>query len=188
MELLNLIGLSLGLAADAFAVSLTSGFIIQRIKVNKALKISLFFGCFQGIMPFIGWLTALSFRELMTNIDHWIAFILLIIIGTKMIYEANKIEGDKKTINPLDNYTLLALAIATSIDALAAGFGLSVLKSSILLPCTLIGLVTFFLSFVGVFIGHKVGDIFNSKIEMLGGFVLMGIGSKILIEDLVRMT
>ncbi|MDJ0842814.1 manganese efflux pump MntP [Crocosphaera sp.] len=186
MELINTTFLGLGLAADAFAVSLSSGFVIQRIKFNKALKIALFFGMFQAIMPLIGWLMGLSFREIMTNIDHWIAFILLFGIGSKMIYEAYKnIDKDEK-FNPLDTYTLLALAIATSIDALAAGLGLSLLKTSILFPCILIGLITFSLSFLGVFIGNKFGGIFNQKIEIIGGLTLILIGTKILIEDLIK--
>ena len=186
MELVNITFLALGLAADAFAVSLSSGFIIQRIKVNKALKIALFFGIFQAVMPFIGWLTGLSFREFMTDIDHWIAFTLLLVIGGKMIYEAYKEMDNEPKGNPLDTYTLLALAIATSIDALAAGLGLSLLKTSILFPCTIIGLITFFLSFIGVFIGHKFGSIFNKKIEVIGGLTLILIGSKILLEDLIK--
>ncbi|MDJ0659325.1 MAG: manganese efflux pump MntP family protein [Crocosphaera sp.] len=186
MELINTTFLGLGLAADAFAVSLSSGFVIQRIKLNKALKIALFFGIFQAIMPLIGWLMGLSFREIMTNIDHWIAFILLFGIGSKMIYEAYKNIDEDEKFNPLDTYTLLALAIATSIDALAAGLGLSLLKTSILLPCTVIGLITFSLSFLGVFIGHRFGGIFNQKIEIIGGLTLIFIGSKILIEDLIK--
>ncbi|EAZ92162.1 manganese efflux pump MntP [Crocosphaera chwakensis] len=186
MELVNITFLGLGLAADAFAVSLSSGFMIQRIKLNKALKIALFFGLFQAIMPLIGWLTGLSFRAFMSNIDHWIAFILLFGIGSKMIYEAYKDMDDDDKFNPLDTYTLFALAVATSIDALAAGLGLSLLKTSILLPCTLIGLITFSLSFIGVFIGHKFGGVFNQKIEVIGGLTLILIGSKILLEDLVK--
>ncbi len=186
MELVNTTFLGLGLAADAFAVSLSSGFLMQRIKFNKALKIALFFGIFQAVMPLIGWLTGLSFREFMTSVAHWIAFILLLGIGGKMIYEAyNNVEEDDK-FNPLETYTLLALSLATSIDALAAGLGLSLLKTSILFPCTMIGLITFFLSFFGVFLGHKFGSIFNKKIEVLGGGTLIFIGSKILIEDLIK--
>ncbi|GBF80927.1 manganese efflux pump MntP [Aphanothece sacrum] len=187
MELLNTTFLSIGLAADAFAVSVTSGCLIQHIKINKALKIALFFGVFQGVMPLIGWITGLTFRNLLSNFDHWIAFILLSFIGGKMIYEAFQLEDDKK-FNPLDNYTLFALAIATSIDALATGFSLSLLESSIFFACTLIGLITFSLSFIGVFIGHKFGSIFNQKIEIIGGLTLIAIGSKILIEDLMQIS
>ena len=186
MQLINITFLGLGLAADAFAVSLSSGLMIQRIKFNKALKIALLFGIFQAVMPLIGWIMGLSFREFISNFDHWIAFILLLGIGGKMIYEAyNNLEEDEK-FNPLEPYTLLALALATSIDALAAGLGLSLLKSSILFSCTMIGLITFCLSFVGVFLGHKFGNLFNKKIELLGGLTLIFIGSKILIEDLMK--
>lgn len=172
--------LSLGLAADAFAVSLTSGFVIQHIKLNKALKIALFFGCFQGVMPLIGWMAGLTFREFIAGFAHWIAFILLFFIGGKMICESCQ---EQEKFNPLDFYTLLALSIATSIDALAAGLGLSVLKMSILLACTSIGVITFTLSFCGVFIGHSFGDLFNKKIEVAGGLILILIGSKILLES-----
>lgn len=181
MELLTTTFLSLGLAADAFAVSLTSGFVIQHIKLNKALKIALFFGIFQGIMPLIGWGIGLTFRDFIASFAHWIAFILLIFIGGKMIYESFQ-EAEKERFNPLDSYTLLALAIATSIDALAAGLGLSMLKMSILLACTLIGSITFALSFCGVFLGHSFGNLFNKKIEIIGGLVLILIGIKILLE------
>ncbi len=183
MELLTTGLMSLGLAADAFAVSLTSGFAIRHIKVHKALKIALFFGIFQGIMPLIGWLTGLTFREFLANFDHWIAFILLAFIGSKMIYEA-LYEDEEKPFNPLDSYTLLLLAIATSIDALAAGLGLSVIKMSILLACTMIGVITFLVCFIGVYLGHQFGSLFNQKIEILGGITLIGVGFKILIAHL----
>ena len=186
MEWVNITFLGLGIAADAFAVSLSSGFVIQRIKLNKALKIALFVGIFQAIMPFIGWLMGWSFREFITNIDHWIAFILLLVIGSKMIYEAYKNIDEDEKFNPLDTYTLLALAIATSIDALAAGLGWYLLKTSILFPCILIGLITFCLSLLGVFIGHKFGSIFNQKIEIIGGITLIFLGRKILIEDVIK--
>lgn len=184
MEILTTTLLSLGLAADAFAVSLTSGFSIRNIKVNKALKIALFFGCFQAVMPLIGWSAGLTFRDFISSFDHWIAFGLLTYIGGKMIHEALQEEEEDKPFNPLDSYTLTTLAIATSIDALAAGIGLSVLKGSILLACTLIGFITFTLCFIGVFIGHKFGGIFNQKIEIVGGVVLILIGTKILFEHL----
>jgi putative Mn2+ efflux pump MntP len=184
MDSFSTIFLAVGLAADAFAVSLTSGIMIQRIKLNKALKIALFFGAFQCLMPLIGWALGINFSNLIASIDHWIAFTLLGFIGGKMIYESLH-EEEKERYNPLDNYTLLALAIATSIDAFAAGLGLSFLKSSIILAATLIGIITFGLSFIGVFIGHKIGDKLSNKIEIIGGIILMGIGSKILLEHLI---
>ncbi|MGK7944014.1 MAG: manganese efflux pump MntP family protein [Microcystaceae cyanobacterium] len=181
MELITISLMSLGLAADAFAVSLSSGFAIRHIKLNKALKIALFFGVFQGIMPLLGWLMGLGFREFIASFSHWIAFLLLTFIGSKMIYETLN-KADEKPFNPLDSYTLLMLAIATSIDALAAGLGLSVIKMSILLACTMIGLVTFSVCFIGVYVGHKLGDILNQKIERLGGLTLIGVGIKLFLD------
>ena len=102
-----------------------------------------------------------------------------------MIHESCKLETDCKKFNPMDSYTLLVMAVATSIDALAAGLGLSVLKTSILLAATLIGVITFCLSFLGVFIGHKIGNKFNNKIEIMGGIILISLGSKILVEHLI---
>ncbi|MCC0175556.1 manganese efflux pump [Waterburya agarophytonicola K14] len=176
--------LALGLAADAFAVSLTSGLLIQRIKINKALKIALFFGGFQFLMTLIGWLCGIKFSDFIVDFDHWIAFGLLSFIGGKMIYESFQLPTEREKYNPVDSYTLLVLAIATSIDALAAGLGLSLIKNSIILAATLIGVITFCLSFIGVFIGHKIGDRVNHQIEVMGGMILIFIGSKILFEHL----
>lgn len=115
MDSLSTTFLVLGLAADAFAVSLTSGLLIQRIKINKALKIALFFGVFQCFMPLIGWAVGINFSYLIAKFDHWVAFGLLSFIGGKMIYESFQLETNREKFNPLDNYTLLVLAIATSI-------------------------------------------------------------------------
>lgn len=185
MESLTTILIALGLAADAFAVSLTSGLVIKHIKINKAIKIALFFGIFQALMPIIGWALGLSFREFLLGINHWVTFGLLCFIGGKMIYESLQSDENEKKFNPLEFYTLLGLAIATSLDALAVGIGLSVIKSSIVSEAALIGLVTFWLSFLGVFIGNSFGDRFNNKVEILGGSILIIIGSKILWERFI---
>jgi len=182
---LGTIGLmGIGLAADALAVSLTSGLLIKRIKINKALKIALFFGVFQTLMPVLGWMMGLGFREFVSAIAHWIAFFLLGWLGGSMIYEAFKDE-EEEPFNPLDNSTLFGLAIATSIDALAAGVGLSVIKLSLPLTVTMIGLVTFILCFFGVFMGHRFGHLCQGKVEVIGGLILMGIGTKILVENVM---
>ncbi|MEM7759257.1 MAG: manganese efflux pump MntP family protein [Cyanobacteria bacterium P01_A01_bin.40] len=183
MELVNISLISIGLAADACAVSLSSGFVIRNIKLNKAIKIALAFGIFQGIMPLIGWMTGLTFRESIIQIDHWIAFALLAIIGGKMIYEACQDEIETK-FNPLDNFTLLGLAIATSIDALAVGLSLSVLKTSIFFAAATIGTITFFLSLISVYLGHRWGDLCDFKLELIGGIMLVFIGGKILHDHL----
>ena len=187
MQLVTIGLMAVGLAADAFAVSVTSGFLIKHIKLNKALKIALYFGIFQTLMPVIGWIVGLGFREFVSAIAHWIAFILLGWLGGNMIYEALTGEAEEP-FNPLDHSTLFGLAIATSLDALAAGLGLSVIKMSLLLTVTIIGLITFFLCFLGVFVGHRFGDLFNGKVEVIGGLFLMGIGTKILLENLLPFT
>jgi len=184
MEITNTVLMGVGLAADACAVSLTSGLIIKHIKLNKALKIALFFGVFQMLMPLIGWCAGLSFRGLLSGIDSWIAFALLSFIGGKMIYQSFQEESEDKKFNPLDTYTLFGLAIATSIDALAVGLSLSLLKSSILSDAALIGIVTFWLSFISVYLGHKWGSLCKFKTEMIGGAILIFIGTKILIFNL----
>ena len=184
MELVNISLMGVGLAADACAVSLSSGLVIRHIKLNKALKIALAFGIFQGIMPLIGWFTGLGFRELLIQVNHWIAFSLLVIIGGKMIYETCQPETETK-FNPLDNYTLLGLAIATSIDALAIGLSLSVLKVSILSSAAAIGIITFWLCLISVYLGHKWGSLCKFKLEIVGGIILIFLGSKILITNLI---
>ena len=187
MDVLTNVWLALGLAADAFAVSLSSGLTIKHMKINKALKIALFFGGFQALMPLIGWFAGLTLQGSISSIDHWVAFGLLSFIGGKMIYEALQDDVEDKKFNPLDTYTLITLSVATSLDALAVGFGFAVLKTSIAAPVTTIGFITFFLSFVGVFIGHKCGAFCQKQVEILGGLVLIGIGSKILIEHLTAV-
>ncbi|MGF1672635.1 MAG: manganese efflux pump MntP family protein [Rivularia sp. (in: cyanobacteria)] len=176
--------MGLGLAADACAVSLSSGMIIKHIKINKALKIALFFGVFQALMLLLGWFIGLSFREILSQVDHWIAFGLLSFLGGKLIYESMQVENDDKPFNPLDFYNLLGLAIATSIDALAVGISLSVLKISILSAAGKVGLITFGICFVAVYIGHSFGDLFKNKVEIIGGLVLIFLGIKILFEHL----
>ena len=184
MHLITIIFIAFGLAMDAFAVSIASGIAIKNLSINKALKISLSFGLFQAFMPVIGWLAGLSLIDLISKIDHWVAFGLLALVGCKMIYESFKIEEAEKAFDPLNFYVLLLLSIATSIDALAVGLSFAILKVIIVRPVIIIGIVTFVLSLLGVFIGKKVGHFFEKKIEILGGIILIGIGITILIEHL----
>ena len=182
---MSIVIIAVGLAMDAFAVSITSGITIKRLHINHALKIALFFGLFQAFMPIIGWLAGLSLRDYISAIDHWIAFGLLSFIGCKMIYESITVQSSKKEINPLNVYVLLVLSIATSIDALAVGISFAFLKVSIVTPVIIIGTVTFLLSYLGVYIGDRIGHFFENKIEIAGGILLIGIGIKILVEGLV---
>ena len=184
MDTLSTIFIGLGLSMDALAVSITSGASIKGLRVQHALKIALSFGLFQAIMPLIGWLAGLSLRNLISDIDHWIAFGLLTLIGFKMIYESFKLEAAEKKGNPLDGYVLLLLSIATSIDALAVGISFALLKITIASTVAIIGGITFCLCFAGTFVGNKVGHFFENKLEIAGGLVLVGMGIKILIEHL----
>ena len=185
MNIITIIFIAFGLAMDAFAVSITSGLAIKHLKINNALKIAIFFGAFQAIMPLIGWLAGLTLRDFISGIDHWIAFGILSFIGCKMIYESIKIKSYQKEINPLNVYVLLILSIATSIDALAIGLSFAFLKIFIVTPAIVIGAVTFLLSFLGTFVGNRFGHFFENKIEIAGGLILIVIGIKILIEHLV---
>jgi putative Mn2+ efflux pump MntP len=185
VDILTLLLIAFGLSMDAFAVSITSGITIKDQKLNHALRIGLFFGSFQALMPLIGWLAGLSLRDLISGVDHWVAFGLLSLIGGKMVYEATKIGSKDKEANPLSLFVLLILSVATSIDALAVGLSFAFLKISVATPVIVIGLVTFVLSFFGVLVGNRLGHFFEKKMEIIGGLVLIGIGVRILIEHLL---
>ena len=184
MGLVTIIVIALGLAMDAFAVAIASGTAYKQLKVEHVFRIALFFGAFQAFMPAVGWLCGLSAREALAHYDHWVAFGLLAGIGVKMIYESFKIRQAERRPDPMSTLVLVSLSVATSIDALAVGITLSVLNSSIAAAAIIIGVVTFVLSYAGVYIGKTVGHIFENKIEAVGGIVLIGIGTKILIEHL----
>jgi len=184
MQMLTLLFIAVGLAMDAFAVSITSGLAIKKLHIKHAFTIAFAFGLFQAVMPMIGWLAGLSLRDFISGVDHWIAFGLLTTIGVKMIYESVKIGEDEKAIDPLNIYVLLVLSIATSIDALAVGVTFAFLKIFIATPAIIIGLVTFLFSFLGVYIGDRMGHFFENKIELIGGLILIAIGVKILLEHL----
>ncbi|MHB0996175.1 MAG: manganese efflux pump MntP [Elusimicrobiales bacterium] len=188
MKTLELLLIALGLSMDAFAVAVASGATMKRLHLPNALKMALFFGGFQALMPVLGWLAGLGMRNYISGVDHWIAFGLLSAIGGKMLYEAFKIKeeeacGGPKTC-PFDTGTLTVLAIATSIDALAVGVTFSVLAVSIIAPVLVIGLVTFAMSVAGVKIGSAGGHFFEHKMEAAGGFILIAIGLKILLSHL----
>lgn len=169
---------------DSLAVSVTSGIAIKKLYLRHAFVIGLFFGSFQALMPLIGWMAGFNFVNWVKNIDHWIACIILCILGIKMIHESTKLEEKTKVVNPMEISVLLILSIATSIDALAVGISLSFLQISIITPIIIIGIVTFVLSFFGTFVGNKFGHLLENKIEIAGGLMLIGIGLKILIEHL----
>lgn len=184
MNTITIIIIAFGLAMDAFAVSISRGLTIKHLQIRNAFKIALFFGAFQGIMPVVGWLAGMSCRNFISGVDHWIAFSLLTFIGIKMIYESFLMPTGEKGDSPLNIYPLLILSVATSIDALAVGLSLSFIKVAIITPAIIIGIITFLLSFSGVYIGNRLGHFFERKLEVVGGLILIGIGIRILVQHL----
>ncbi len=189
MTVWEILLIGLGVSADAFAVSMCKGVEMKKIIWKYALLIALFFGGFQMIMPLIGWGAGSLFQKYITEFDHWIAFGLLLLLGGKMIYDGifdkdEKKEGDEDKPLKLGLGTLLVMAIATSIDALAVGVTFAFLSVNIWLAVGIIGATTFTFSLVGVGIGVKVGDKFRNKAEILGGVILILLGVKILLEHL----
>lgn len=182
MEILELIILSIGLAMDAFAVSICKGLSVKKVKPKHYLIVGGYFGGFQALMPLVGYLLGISFQQFIVSIDHWIAFILLGIIGINMIKES--FEDDENVNASFSFKDMLPLAVATSIDALAVGITFAFLQVNIALAVTLIGVITFIFSAVGIKIGAIFGDKFKNKAELLGGVVLILIGLKILLEHL----
>ncbi len=185
MEFITVTVIALALAMDAFAVSIASGTIYKKLKIKYAFRIALFFGTFQAAMPLIGCSAALTISEYIKTFDHWVAFALLTAVGIKMIYESFKIKPANQSFDPSNLLVLLILSVATSIDALAIGFTLSIITSSVITAAIIIGLITFLLSYIGILVGSSIGHFFESKIEAIGGLVLIAIGLKILIQHLI---
>lgn len=188
MSILDLILLSVALAMDCFTVSITSGLIQRRVVAKTMLITALMFGLFQGIMPMIGWAGMSRFSGVIESWDHWIAFGLLLFLGGNMIRGGFKTDEDDKSFDPSRFSTTVTMAIATSIDALAVGltFGCSgyTTLSSIIMPVVIIAAGSFLFSVAGFFIGAYAGRKFNFPVEIIGGLILIGIGTKILIEHL----
>ena len=180
--------LGVGLAMDAFAVSICKGLAMRKVNKKQAVIIALFFGGFQAIMPVIGWLLCKGFQTYIEAFDHWIAFALLAFIGVKMIIETLREKEDDVVIEemdpPLDMKEMLMLAIATSIDALAVGISLAALDRPIVESAAIIGVVTFVISIIGVYIGKFFGNRYKKRAELTGGIILVLIGVKILCEHM----
>lgn len=183
MGVLEIILIAIGLAMDAFAVSICKGLSMKKMSWKKAVIIGGYFGIFQGIMPLIGYLLGTSFESLVTKIDHWIAFGLLVFIGINMLKEAFANETENCNDN-VDFKTMIILALATSIDALAVGITFAFLKTNIIVASLIIAVITFIISVIGVKIGNKFGDKYERKAETVGGLILILMGIKILLEHL----
>lgn len=183
MGILEIFLISIGLAMDAFAVSVCKGLSIKNLNIRKTIIIALYFGIFQALMPALGYLLGHTFQNLVTTIDHWVAFVLLLFIGGKMIKDSFTEENDKANDN-VDFKSMIILAIATSIDALAVGITFAFLNTNLINSISIIGIVTFVLSLIGVNIGNKFGNKLQNKAELIGGIILIAMGLKILLEHL----
>lgn len=204
MNIITILLTGFALAMDAFAVSVTKGMTLKNLTKKMAIKIALFFGVFQAIMPLTGWLLGISFQGYIQAIDHWVALILLSILGGKMIYEfyENRKEAKNEAINEasmtmdsenkideeLSNKELTTLAIATSIDALAVGISFAFLNVNIISSSLIIGIVTFIVCFIGVVAGKKIGSLFKDYAELIGGIILILIGLNIFNEHTAILT
>ncbi len=183
MDLISIVLLSIGLAMDAFAVSVCKGLAMRTPKLKEMLIVGVWFGFFQMIMPIIGYYLGSSFHQFISQFDYIVAFILLVLIGLNMIREA--ISGDEEDQNAdIGVKIMFLLAIATSIDALAVGFSLAMDDVSIFEPAAIIGVITLIMSIAGVKLGSLVGDKYSSKAEIIGGTILILLGLKILLEHL----
>ena len=180
---LEILLISIGLAMDAFAVSICKGLSLKTMSWKKAIIVGLYFGFFQALMPLIGYFLGATFESIVTKVDHWIAFILLGIIGINMIKEA--FGNDEENQNDkVDFKTMIMLAIATSIDALAVGITFAFFKVNMVIATIMIGIVTFAICVIVVKIGNKFGDKYERKAEVVGGLILIFMGIKILLEHL----
>lgn len=187
MGLFELLLIAVGLSMDAFAVSICKGLGMKEVNLKVAVVLALFFGGFQALMPLIGWALGSQFLGIIGPIDHWVAFVLLAVIGGKMLWEAFREdagEGDGKPADRIDLGEFLILAIATSIDALAVGISFAALSVDIVPSVALIGVATFAFSIAGVFVGNFFGSRYEKPASIVGGVVLILIGTKILLEHL----
>lgn len=185
---IELLLIGIGLSMDAFAVAVCKGLAMRKVNKKRAVVIGLFFGGFQALMPFLGWLLGTQFEKYIEDVDHWLAFFLLLFIGGKMIVEAlgpeNEMLEIKKMDPPFDLLEMLVLSFATSVDALAVGITFGVLNYPIVESITIIGVTTFALSIVGVYVGNFFGKKYKTGAEIAGGIILIAIGTKILLEHL----
>lgn len=197
MNFLDIFLIAIGLAMDAFAVAICKGLNMNRFKINHSIIIALFFGVFQAFMPVIGWFLGSRFQQYIVSVDHWIAFVLLLIIGVNMLRETFKEDtnccGDSTVVSnqclgtlkdSLNIKQLIVLSIATSIDALAVGITFALNDVNIPKAIFIIGIITFLLSFIGVIIGNKFGDKYEKKATLVGGIILILMGTKILASHL----
>ena len=186
VDFISIFFIAIGLAADCFAVALSVSNQIKKQLLLQILRISFFFGLFQGIMPVIGWFAGINVVELIQSFDHWIAFGLLSIIGIRMIRESFQHDDENSKKTDITNWlTLLILSLATSIDALATGLSFAIIDVNITMASITIGLVSFFTTIIGLLLGRKAGNLLGKRAELIGGIILIIIATKILISHII---
>ena len=186
MDFLAVLLIAIGLSADCFAVALSSSISRTTLSFLQIVRISLSFGVFQAIMPVLGWLVGRSIVDFIADYDHWLAFALLALVGSRMVWESFHKEERRSEITDITKaVSLLILSIATSIDALAVGLSLAFLKTKIVLASLTIGIVAFIITAIGLIVGKKVGNIVGKRAEAIGGLILIGIGTRIVWEHML---
>lgn len=171
---------------DAFAVAVVAGLTLESLTRRHVFRLSFHFGLFQGLMPTIGWVAGVAVHRYLAAFDHWVAFGLLAFVGGRMIYSAAFGGGQdaKPSADPTRGWSLVILSVATSIDALAVGLSLALLGSTILVPVLVIGVVAAGFTIAGMYLGRRIGSAWGRKVEILGGIILIGIGIKIVVQQL----
>ena len=185
MNLVEILLIAVGLAMDAFAVSLGIGTTGRASGRRPIFRLAFHFGLFQALMPVLGWLAGTGVARFIQNFDHWIALILLAFVGLRMIRSGLDTNGESHASDPSRGGTLILLAVATSIDAFAIGLSLAMLRVNILYPAIIIGLVTGGLCLAALLLGHRLGKVFGKRMEILGGLILIGIGIRVVLSHLL---
>ena len=185
-DLLPVIFIAIGLSADCFAVALSGSISSGKLSLLQVFRVSASFGVFQGLMPLLGWLAGRVAVGFISGYDHWLAFALLLFVGSRMLWESfHSRDVHRKKADITKGFTLIILSVATSLDALAVGLTFALLKTNIIAACLIIGIIAFVITFIGFRMGGRLGMVVGRRAEALGGLILIGIGFKILLEHLL---
>lgn len=185
MDWLSLMAIAVALAMDAFAVALAAGSILRPLTFRPCFRLSFHFGLFQGLMPVVGWLAGVTIQGFVSRWSHWIALLLLTGVGGRMIYEAlHAEEEERQNSDPSKGLTMVALSVATSIDALAVGITLAMIDVVVWVPALVIGIIACIFTVIGLLLGSRVGGVWGKRVEVIGGAVLIFIGLKIVVSSL----
>ena len=185
-DFLSVLIIAIGLSADCFAVAISGSVSTRKLTALKVFRVSLFFGAFQALMPVLGWLAGRTIVEFIADYDHWLAFVLLVFVGGRMIWESfSSRNGERKHADITRGFLLLTLSFATSIDAFAVGLTFAFLKTDIILASLTIGIVAFLVTATGFIAGKRLGSLIGKRAEAIGGLVLIGIGIRIVLEHIL---